>query len=163
MIPADNRSKRRRNEKMTKQDFTIFAERRENQHIHISPQLTLATFQYLSTGEWHQVRMGLAVFLSHSCQIFKCYLKEKAAISNFHSHCAPFICHSVLSHCCNVADSGVWCDHYNHPFVFSLIVPIRCCKPSFPISLNDILHGTTKGYITLRLLFKLNYILIILN
>ncbi|XP_069698503.1 unextended protein-like isoform X2 [Periplaneta americana] len=45
---TDNRSKRRR-EKTTKQDFTIFAERRENQRIHISPQLTLATFQYLST------------------------------------------------------------------------------------------------------------------
>ncbi|XP_066991893.2 unextended protein isoform X3 [Anabrus simplex] len=46
---TDNRSKRRRNQKSLKQDFTIFAERRENQHIHISPQLTLATFQYLST------------------------------------------------------------------------------------------------------------------
>ncbi|XP_047118923.1 unextended protein isoform X1 [Schistocerca piceifrons] len=44
----DNRSKRRRI-KSTKQDFTIFAERREAQKIHISPQLTLATFQYLST------------------------------------------------------------------------------------------------------------------
>jgi metal transporter CNNM len=51
LIAADNRSKRRRNEKMTKQDFTVFAERRENQRIHISPQLTLATFQYLSTSE----------------------------------------------------------------------------------------------------------------
>lgn len=29
----------------------MFAERRENQHIRISPQLTLATFQYLSTSE----------------------------------------------------------------------------------------------------------------
>ncbi|XP_021935959.1 metal transporter CNNM4 isoform X3 [Zootermopsis nevadensis] len=46
---TDNRSKRRRNNKVTKQDFTVFAERRENQSIHISPQLTLATFQYLST------------------------------------------------------------------------------------------------------------------
>lgn len=71
LITADNRSKRRRNEKMTKQDFTIFAERRENQRIHISPQLTLATFQYLSTGEWHQVRLGLTVFLQNSNQIFK--------------------------------------------------------------------------------------------
>ena len=62
-IPADNRSKRRRNDKVTKQDFTIFAERRENQRIHISPQLTLATFQYLSTGEWHQVRLGLVVWV----------------------------------------------------------------------------------------------------
>lgn len=31
------------------QDFGAFAERRENQRIKISPQLTLATFQYLST------------------------------------------------------------------------------------------------------------------
>ena len=46
---------------MTKQDFTVFAERRENQRIHISPQLTLATFQYLSTGELHQVRLWLFV------------------------------------------------------------------------------------------------------
>lgn len=48
---ADNRSKRRRNEHR-KQDFTIFAERRENQRIRISPQLTLATFQYLSTSKY---------------------------------------------------------------------------------------------------------------
>ncbi|GLG94334.1 Metal transporter CNNM2 [Gryllus bimaculatus] len=47
---TDNRSKRRRNEKTNRQDFTVFAERRENQRIHISPQLTLATFQYLSTA-----------------------------------------------------------------------------------------------------------------
>ena len=60
---------------MTKQDFTIFAERRENQRIYISPQLTLATFQYLSTGELHQVRLGLAVCLSNYSQIFKCYSK----------------------------------------------------------------------------------------
>ncbi|XP_071448223.1 unextended protein [Hetaerina americana] len=45
---TDNRTKRRRKQ-VTKQDFTVFAERRENQRIHISPQLTLATFQYLST------------------------------------------------------------------------------------------------------------------
>nr|CAD7439963.1 unnamed protein product [Timema bartmani] len=47
---TDNRSKRRRNEKSLKQDFTVFAERRENQTIHISPQLTLAMFQYLNTN-----------------------------------------------------------------------------------------------------------------
>jgi len=45
----DNRTKRRR-QKTKKQDFTVFAERRENQRIRISPQLTLATFQYLSTS-----------------------------------------------------------------------------------------------------------------
>ncbi|XP_046386998.1 unextended protein isoform X2 [Ischnura elegans] len=46
---TDNRTKRRRKQ-ATKQDFTVFAERRENQRIHISPQLTLAAFQYLSTS-----------------------------------------------------------------------------------------------------------------
>ncbi|KAG7298288.1 hypothetical protein JYU34_017886 [Plutella xylostella] len=46
----DNRTKRRRNKPMNKlQDFTAFAERHETQRIHISPQLTLATFQFLST------------------------------------------------------------------------------------------------------------------
>ncbi|KAJ8703813.1 hypothetical protein PYW07_013107 [Mythimna separata] len=47
----DNRSKRRRNRPTNKlQDFAAFAERHENQRIHISPQLTLATFQFLSTS-----------------------------------------------------------------------------------------------------------------
>ncbi|KAJ2938677.1 hypothetical protein O0L34_g12004 [Tuta absoluta] len=47
----DNRTKRRRNKPANKlQDFTAFAERHENQRIHISPQLTLATFQFLSTS-----------------------------------------------------------------------------------------------------------------
>lgn len=47
---TDNRSKRRRNADRAKQDFSVFAERRENQRIHISPQLTLATYQYLSAS-----------------------------------------------------------------------------------------------------------------
>ncbi|XP_069363760.1 unextended protein-like isoform X2 [Maniola hyperantus] len=48
---TDNRSKRRRNRPLNKlQDFAAFAERHENQRIHISPQLTLATFQFLSTS-----------------------------------------------------------------------------------------------------------------
>ncbi|XP_013102069.2 unextended protein isoform X1 [Stomoxys calcitrans] len=46
---VDNRTKVRRN-RNKKQDFTVFAERRENQTIHISPQLTLATYQFLSTS-----------------------------------------------------------------------------------------------------------------
>ncbi|XP_068626136.1 unextended protein-like [Battus philenor] len=47
----DNRTKRRRNRPQNKlQDFAAFAERHENQRIHISPQLTLATFQFLSTS-----------------------------------------------------------------------------------------------------------------
>ncbi|KAI9585703.1 hypothetical protein GQX74_001550, partial [Glossina fuscipes] len=46
---VDNRTKVRRN-RYKKQDFTVFAERKEHQTIHISPQLALATFQYLSTS-----------------------------------------------------------------------------------------------------------------
>ncbi|XP_076229097.1 metal transporter uex isoform X2 [Nomia melanderi] len=46
---TDNRTKRRRQAKHKVQDFTVFAEKKENQRIHISPQLTLAMFQYLST------------------------------------------------------------------------------------------------------------------
>lgn len=50
IFTADNRSKRRRPANSAKQDFTIFAERRgENNRIRISPQLTLATYQFLST------------------------------------------------------------------------------------------------------------------
>lgn len=48
-VYIDNRTKVRRN-RSKKQDFSAFAERRENQKIRISPQLTLATFQYLSTS-----------------------------------------------------------------------------------------------------------------
>ncbi|KAL6423177.1 hypothetical protein ACFW04_010093 [Cataglyphis niger] len=47
---TDNRSKRKRQVRAKMPtDFTIFAEKKENQRIHISPQLTLAMFQYLST------------------------------------------------------------------------------------------------------------------
>lgn len=47
---VDNRTKTRRS-RYKKADFSAFAERREAQTVHISPQLTLATFQYLSTGK----------------------------------------------------------------------------------------------------------------
>lgn len=50
MFTADNRSKRKRQARTKMQDFTVFAEKKENQRIHISPQLTLAMFQYLSTS-----------------------------------------------------------------------------------------------------------------
>ncbi|XP_060648795.1 unextended protein [Drosophila nasuta] len=46
---VDNRTKTRRN-RYKKADFSAFAERREAQTVRISPQLTLATFQYLSTA-----------------------------------------------------------------------------------------------------------------
>ncbi|XP_045530368.1 unextended protein-like [Pieris brassicae] len=47
----DNRTKRRRNKPQHKlQDFAAFAERHDHRRIHISPQLTLATFQFLSTS-----------------------------------------------------------------------------------------------------------------
>ncbi|XP_022904429.2 unextended protein [Onthophagus taurus] len=48
---TDNRSKRKRTSNRTKQDFTVFADRKgETNRIRISPQLTLATYQYLSTS-----------------------------------------------------------------------------------------------------------------
>lgn len=50
-VYTDNRMKVRRS-RTKKHDFTIFAERRENHHIRISPQLTLATFQYLTTSRY---------------------------------------------------------------------------------------------------------------
>ncbi|KAK0161510.1 hypothetical protein PV327_009972 [Microctonus hyperodae] len=47
---TDNRSKRKRLTTRPKMpDFTLFAEKKDSQRIHISPQLTLAMFQYLST------------------------------------------------------------------------------------------------------------------
>ncbi|XP_055917082.1 unextended protein [Eupeodes corollae] len=46
---VDNRTKIRR-QRNKKQDFSVFAERKEHQAIRISPQLILATFQYLSTA-----------------------------------------------------------------------------------------------------------------
>lgn len=46
----NSRSKHRRNQRSVNKDFTAFAEKNENQRIHISPQLTLATFQFLSTS-----------------------------------------------------------------------------------------------------------------
>ncbi|XP_011169430.1 metal transporter CNNM4 [Solenopsis invicta] len=47
---TDNRSKRKRQVRQNMPtDFTLFTEKKENQRIHISPQLTMAMFQYLST------------------------------------------------------------------------------------------------------------------
>ncbi|OXU28342.1 hypothetical protein TSAR_003724 [Trichomalopsis sarcophagae] len=46
---TDNRSKRKRQARSKVPDYTVFAEKKENQRIHISPQLSLAMFQYLST------------------------------------------------------------------------------------------------------------------
>lgn len=42
-------------------DFTIFAEKKENQRIHISPQLTLAMFQYLSTSKEQYLKTYLRI------------------------------------------------------------------------------------------------------
>lgn len=50
-VYTDNRNKKLRKIQSRKHDFTVFAERRDNQRIRISPQLTLATFQYLSTSK----------------------------------------------------------------------------------------------------------------
>lgn len=52
-VYTDNRSKKKRKLMSRKHDFTMFAaERRDIQRIHMSPQLTLATFQYLSTSKF---------------------------------------------------------------------------------------------------------------
>lgn len=54
-VYTDNRSKKKRKLMSRKHDFTMFAaERRDIQRIHISPQLTLATFQYLSTSKFRK-------------------------------------------------------------------------------------------------------------
>lgn len=50
-VYTDNRSKKLRKLQSRKHDFTLFAERKDNHHVRISPQLTLATFQYLSTSK----------------------------------------------------------------------------------------------------------------
>lgn len=47
---TDNRKKVRR-KRQKEHDFTVFVERKDNQRMRISPQLTLATFQYLSTSK----------------------------------------------------------------------------------------------------------------
>lgn len=66
-VYTDNRSKKLRKLQSRKHDFTIFAERKDNHHVRISPQLTLATFQYLSTSKstkyqlngWNRLNMML--------------------------------------------------------------------------------------------------------
>ncbi|KAI8116429.1 Metal transporter CNNM2 [Lucilia cuprina] len=77
---VDNRTKVKRN-RNKKQDFTVFAERRENQTIHISPQLTLATYQYLTIDAFKKeviseqiLRRLLNQDIVHS---IKCKGKEK--------------------------------------------------------------------------------------
>lgn len=52
-VYTDNRNKKKRKVQTRKQDFTVFAERRDTHRIRISPQLTLATFQYLSTSKFN--------------------------------------------------------------------------------------------------------------
>lgn len=47
---TDNRTKNRRS-RPQKQDFSCFIGRNDIQKVRISPQLTLATFQFLSTSK----------------------------------------------------------------------------------------------------------------
>lgn len=65
---VDNRTKIRRN-RNKKQDFSAFAEKKENQNIRISPQLTLATFQYLSTGKLKKLYIVIVIILSCNLQL----------------------------------------------------------------------------------------------
>lgn len=72
-VYTDNRSKKKRKLQSRKHDFTMFAvERRDVQRIHISPQLTLATFQYLSTG-----KKVLYIYSSDSGHFAECMLLSK--------------------------------------------------------------------------------------
>lgn len=50
-VTADNRTKQRRQDRMRAKDLSLFAERREHQRIHISPQLNLAAFRFLSASK----------------------------------------------------------------------------------------------------------------
>lgn len=52
-VYTDNRKKVRR-ERIKRQDFTVFAQSRDTNtaRLRISPQLTLATFQYLTTSKY---------------------------------------------------------------------------------------------------------------
>lgn len=62
-VYTDNRKKVRR--KRTKEhDFTVFVERTDNKRMRISPQLTLATFQYLSTSKFSNLQPLFLVCLN---------------------------------------------------------------------------------------------------
>lgn len=47
---TDNRTKSRRTRPIHKQDFSCFIGRNDVQKVHVSPQLALATFQFMSTS-----------------------------------------------------------------------------------------------------------------
>lgn len=49
-VVTDNRRKQKRKETHLKQDFSLFAEPSGSQGLQISPQMVLATYQYLSTA-----------------------------------------------------------------------------------------------------------------
>lgn len=67
---ADNRTKQRRAERMMhNQDFSLFAERSENQRVHISPQLNLAAFQFLSSSKCYFYFYQHEIFNNIFCYI----------------------------------------------------------------------------------------------
>ncbi|CAG9772312.1 unnamed protein product [Ceutorhynchus assimilis] len=49
-VITDNRTKRRRNHAKAEKDFTVFADKTDKNKVRMSPQLTLAAYQYLSTS-----------------------------------------------------------------------------------------------------------------
>ncbi|XP_050303940.1 unextended protein isoform X2 [Anthonomus grandis grandis] len=49
-VITDNRTKRRRKDQAERKDFTIFADKTDKNKVRMSPQLTLAAYQYLSTS-----------------------------------------------------------------------------------------------------------------
>lgn len=81
-IVIDNRKKERRKEPQVKQDFSIFAQHSGSQHIQISPQLTLATFQYLTTmGPFKGVYISETILrrLMRQDIVFNIRIKNKEA------------------------------------------------------------------------------------
>lgn len=54
VFSADNRTKRRRKNitSENRKDFTVFADKTDKNKVRMSPQLTLAAYQYLSTSKY---------------------------------------------------------------------------------------------------------------
>jgi hypothetical protein len=79
---ADNRKKQKRKEAQTRQDFSEFAKIGEGDigKQVISPQMYLATFQYLSTGE---SLIGNSYDNKHATDhdCFACYFEQQSSRS----------------------------------------------------------------------------------
>ncbi|GBO98526.1 Metal transporter CNNM2, partial [Eumeta japonica] len=99
---VDNRTKVKRN-RNKKQDFTVFAERRENQTIHISPQLTLATYQYLST--YSPSQMGSLQSLNLDSKTRQTFIPDYSLLHSLHDDDRPNHIHG--SHSIRKSSTGI--------------------------------------------------------